>query len=216
MKIIIGGFGRVGKTLAYRLVNEGHEVSVIDKDPGAFNEVDPDFKGKCLTGIVFDKDTLEKAGIKDADAFVAVTSGDNSNIVSARTAREYFQVPKVFARIYDPRRAEIYQNFGIPTIATVSWSSSRLVDLIVHPELHVEYHFGNGEVVMIEVNVSSAFENKTIKEIEVTGEIRTVSIVRGNKSIIPAPTTVIQKNDRLFISAVQDSLSKLERIFWLE
>ncbi|MHB1252596.1 MAG: potassium channel family protein [Candidatus Humimicrobiaceae bacterium] len=215
MKIIIGGFGRVGKTLAYRLKNEGHEVNVIDKDCSAFNEIDPEFKRNCFVGIVFDRDILEKAGIKNADAFVAVTGGDNSNIVSARTAKEYYGVPKVFARIYDPKRAEIYQNFGLPTIATVSWASSRLIDLIIHPELHVEYHFGNGEVVMIEVSVPSAFENKTIKEIEVTGEIRAVSIVRGHKSIIPAPTTVIQKNDRLFISVVQDSLSKLERIFWL-
>ncbi|MCL4418026.1 MAG: TrkA family potassium uptake protein [Actinobacteria bacterium] len=216
MKIIIGGFGRVGKNLAYKLESEEHEVSVIDKDPSSFNDIKSNFKGNCFVGIVFDKDILEKAGIKDADAFVAVTSGDNSNIVSARIARDYYKVPKVFAHIYDPRRAEIYQNFGIPTIATVSWASSRLIDLIIHPELHVEYFFGNGEVVMVEVNVPPAFENKTIREIEVSGEIRVVSIVRGHSAIIPAPTTLIQKNDRLFISTIQDSLSKLERIFWIK
>ncbi len=216
MKIIIGGFGRVGRYLAYKLENEGHAVSVIDKDPKVFDDLNPGFKGQAICGMVFDRDTLESAGITQADAYIAVTSGDNSNIVSARIARENYKVPKVFARIYDPRRAEIYQGIGIPTIATVMWAGSKLTDLLIHPELHVEYTFGNGDVVLVEMTAPITFENKAVKEIEVTGEIRIASIVRGFKALIPAPTTLIKKDDRLFISVIQDSMSKLERIFWID
>jgi trk system potassium uptake protein len=216
MRVVVGGCGRVGRFLANRLENEGHIVSIIDKDPQSFNELKPTFKGKKFEGIVFDKDILEKAGIQEADAYVAVTSGDNSNMVSARIAKEYYKVPKVFARIYDPRRAEIYQNIGIPTIATVTWASARLIDLISHPELHIEYDFGNGEVELIEINVSTDLENRKISDIEVTGEIRVASIVRGHSAFVPAPTTIIKKNDRLFISVLQESMGKLERMFGFE
>jgi trk system potassium uptake protein TrkA len=216
MKIIIGGFGRVGKYLAYKLDNEGHSVTVIDKEPSAFNELNPSFKGKTHTGIVFDRNILESAGIRDADAYIAVTNGDNSNIVSARIAREYYRVPKVLARIYDPRRAEIYRDLGIPTVATVVWASSRFIDLVVHPEVHTEYEFGNSEVILIEATVPVTFENKKVMEIEVTGEIRISSIVRDQKAFIPAPTTVLKRYDRLFIAVSQDSLGKLERLLGIE
>ncbi|MCL4417667.1 MAG: TrkA family potassium uptake protein [Actinobacteria bacterium] len=216
MKVIIGGFGRVGKYLAYKLENAGNVVSIIDKDPKVFDDLNPGFKGQAITGMVFDRGVLESAGITQADAYIAVTSGDNSNIVSARIAREYYKVPKVFARIYDPRRAEIYQGIGIPTIATVIWAGSKLTDLLIHPELHVEYTFGNGDVVLVEMAVPITFENKTVKEIEVTGEIRIASIVRGFKALVPSPTTLIKKDDRLFIAVIQDSMSKLERIFWID
>lgn len=216
MRIVVGGCGRVGRFLAGRLENEGHIVSVIDKNPQSFNDLKPTFKGKKFTGIVFDREILEKAGIQEADAYVAVTSGDNSNMVSARIAKEYYKVPKVFARIYDPRRAEIYQNIGIPTIATVAWASARLIDLISRPELHIEYDFGNAEVELVEVSVSPALENRKISDIEVTGEIRVASIVRGHNALVPAPTTIVKKNDRLFISVLQESMNKLQRMFDLE
>ncbi len=157
LHVVIGGYGRVGRYLASMLEYEGHSVSVIDLDPLVF-EVDPgeEIMGQKFVGPVFDRDVLEEAGIRDADCFAAVTSGDNSNIVAARIAKEVFRVPRVIARIYDPRRAEIYRGLGISTIASVTWTSSRLLDMITHPDLHSEYQYGNAEIEMVEVETPPA------------------------------------------------------------
>ena len=133
LRVVIGGYGRVGRYLARMLEFEGHTVSVIDQDPLVF-DCDPseEIMGQKFIGPVFDRDVLEDAGIRDADCFAAVTSGDNSNIVAARTAKEHYRVPQVIARIYDPRRAEIYRGLGISTIASVTWTSTRLLDMVTH------------------------------------------------------------------------------------
>jgi len=212
MNIVIGGCGRVGRYLARTLENSGHTISIIDKDPANFDELWVGYKGKKVNGIVFDRDVLENAGIKEADVYVAVTSGDNSNIVSARIAKEYFKVPIVFARIYDPRRAEIYKNFGISTIATVTWASTRLVSLILNPELHSEYVFGSGEVEMVEITLPLRLENKLVKDLEISGEIKVSAIFRENNVFIPNPGTVFSKDDVLYITVSHDSISKLKNM----
>src|SRR5262249_62290733 len=102
-------------------------VAVIDQDPEAFRRLGPGFKGKKIIGVGFDQDVLQAAGIGDAGAFAAVSSGDNSNVISARVARESFGVERVAARIYDPRRAEVYQRLGIPTVATVRWTADQML-----------------------------------------------------------------------------------------
>lgn len=135
MHVVIGGFGRVGRFLAHMLERDGHTVAVIDRNPEVFEEFGEEVKGRKLTGAVFDKATLIKAGIEKADCYAAVTSGDNSNIVSARVAREHFKVPHVVARIFDPRRAVLYERLGIPTISSVQWSSSVLLAMILNPDL---------------------------------------------------------------------------------
>ncbi len=216
MHVVIGGCGRVGRYLAHMLSYEGHSVGIIDKDELSFEELKPDFAGTKVVGMVFDREALERAGIQRADAYVAVTSGDNSNIVSARIAKEHYRVPRVFARIYDPRRAEIYQNFGIPTVASVSWASSRLLNLISHPELHSDYQFGNGEVELIELALPLAMEGRKVRDLEVPGEIRVSSIVRGHRAFIPLPDTEFDSQDRLYISVARESLSKLERLLGLK
>src|SRR5438094_3662706 len=121
MRIIVMGCGRVGSELSHALIEGGHDVVVIDKNPEAFWRYPPGDRARQLVGVGFDRETLEEAGIKEADAFIAVSSGDNSNIVSARVALEHYHVPKVIARIYDPRRAEIYGRLNIPTVATTRW-----------------------------------------------------------------------------------------------
>jgi trk system potassium uptake protein TrkA len=215
MYVVIGGCGRVGSYLARTLEYEGHTVTVIDRDPLSFESLSPNFKGSTVEGIVFDRETLERAGIERADAYTAVTSGDNSNIVSARIAKEDYRVPKVFARIYDPRRAEIYREFGIPTIASVAWSSYRLLDLISHPEMHNEYHFGNGEVQLIDIDIPPTLAGKRIGELTVPGEIHVTSIVRGHRAFLPTPGASVEKDDRLYISVAQESMGKLERLLGL-
>src|SRR5262245_65769691 len=124
MHILIMGCGRVGAALTVELAKAGHTVAIIDKRADAFDKLPPGFEAKHFVGLGFDREVLEEAGIKDADAFVAVSNGDNSNIVSARIAREHYHVPKVIARIYDPRRAEIYEKLDIPTIASVRWAAN--------------------------------------------------------------------------------------------
>jgi trk system potassium uptake protein TrkA len=215
MNVVIGGCGRVGRYLASALEYEGHTVAVIDKDPVAFKDLSPTFKGNRLEGIVFDRVTLESAGITNADAYLAVTSGDNSNVVSARIAREYYHVPKVFARIYDPSRAEIYRNFGISTIAPIAWLSFRLLDLISHPYFHAEYQFGNGEVQLIEIDVPPLLAGNRVASLDVSGEIHVTAIVRGHRAFLAMPGTKLEPGDRLYISAAQFSMNKLERLLGL-
>ena len=130
MHIVIMGCGRVGTALATSLSHLDHSVAVIDMDQLAFRRLgdDPESRGiRPVKGVGFDRETLIEAGIERAGAFAAVSSGDNSNIIAARVARETFGISRVIARIYDPKRAEVYERLGIPTVATVPWTSSRLL-----------------------------------------------------------------------------------------
>src|SRR5918993_3003780 len=131
------GCGRVGSSLARNLERVGHSVSIIDQNPAAFRRLGPEFAGDQVTGVGFDRGTLAAAGIDRAGAFAAVSSGDNSNIISARVARETFGVAHVVARIYDPKRAEVYERLGIPTVATVPWTTHRLLSVLLGDK-HVE------------------------------------------------------------------------------
>lgn len=216
MHVVIGGYGRVGRYLAHRLEAEGHSVSVIDSNALAFEEEDEDIMGAKLVGPVFDRDVLEEAGIRRADVFAAVTSGDNSNIVAARVAKEHFRVPRVLARIYDPRRAEIYRSLGIPTIASVTWSSTRLLDMISHPEMHSVFQYGNAEAEMVEVRASFQVVGHQLSDLEVPGEIHIAAVIRGHAAMLPAPTLVIEEDDVLYINVIRESVDKLERLLGMK
>ena len=149
------GCGRVGSELSSQLVGE-HDVTMIDKDPEAFYRYPPGEGTKTVVGLGFDRDVLEEAGIKDADAFVAVSSGDNSNIVSARVALEMYHVPKVIARIYDPRRAEIYERLNIPTVATTTWGIKQIQLMLFHDRQEIRESFGGGDLLRMRVPVPAA------------------------------------------------------------
>jgi trk system potassium uptake protein TrkA len=215
--VVIGGYGRVGRYLARMLEFEGHSVSVIDNNPLVF-ECDPadEIMGQKFVGSVFDREVLENAGIRDADCFAAVTSGDNSNIVAARTAKESYRVPRVIARIYDPRRAEIYRGLGIATIASVTWTSTRLLDMVSHPDLHSEYQFGNAEVEMFEVELPSGLVGKSTADLAVSGEVIVTAIVRDGQAMLPADGTTFVKGDVLFINVMRESAEKFERLLGLK
>ena len=164
--MVIMGCGRVGSMVAIELDGRGHDVVVIDRDPDAFRRLGPDFGGTTVTGVGFDWDTLREAGVETTDAFVAVSSGDNSNIVSARVAREDFNVGTVVARIYDPRRAEIYQRLGIPTVATVRWTADRILRRLLPGGIHEDYRDPSGNVQMAEVTVSPTWVGQTYGRLE--------------------------------------------------
>ncbi|MBA4370279.1 MAG: TrkA family potassium uptake protein [Coriobacteriaceae bacterium] len=212
MKIVIGGCGRVGALLAQRFVAEGHEVVVVDKDPAALKRLGDGFKGKTIRGMVFDKDVLERAGVDRSDAFIAVTSGDNSNIVSATVARDIYRVPKVVARIFDPRRAEIYRTLGIQTVSSVSWATNEIMSLVMHASLSRDVSLGDGEVNLVRIAVPPRLAGRTVDDLQAPGQIMPVAIVRGGRSFIPASGEQFHEGDIAEVAVLTSSMDLFKRL----
>ncbi|HSK48226.1 MAG TPA: TrkA family potassium uptake protein [Coriobacteriia bacterium] len=216
MHVIVGGFGRVGRHLARVLESQGHSVTVIDHDPRAFAEHGESIQGRKLTGEVFDRETLVKAGIERADAFAAVTAGDNSNIVSARIARERFGVPCVVARIFDPRRAAIYERFGIPTVSSVQWAGAQLVAMIIEPNLRLASVYGGGEVVTVSADVPLRLTGRKIADLEYPGKFTVSALVRGGAAVLPSGRLEVVKGDRIYVTVTRDALGELKKLLELQ
>lgn len=211
MHVVIGGYGRVGKYLAHMLEQQGHTVSAIDHDPGAYEEIG-EIRGQKLVGPVYDRGTLIAAGIERAGCFAAVTAGDNSNIVSARIAKEEFDVANVVARIYDPRRAELYRELGIRTVSAVEWAASRILRMIGDPGQLSEYQFGEGEVEMLEIAVPSRAVEKRVVDIEVPGEVRVCAIVREHVALVPAAGEKFRPGDRVYAAVASGSVARFRQL----
>jgi len=212
VKVIIGGCGRVGALLATKFEAEGHEIVVIDKFEASFKRLAKNFKGTTIRGMVFDKDVLDKAGAERSDAFVAVTSGDNSNVVAAKVARDIYRIPKVVARIYDPRRAEIYRKLGIPTVSSVSWATNEIMSLVMHASLSRDISFGDGEVSLVRMALAPRLAGRTVDDLQVPGEIMPVAIVRGGRSFIPASGEQFEVGDILECAVVGSSMDLFKRL----
>ncbi|MFI8536545.1 potassium channel family protein [Streptomyces aquilus] len=209
MRVIVVGCGRVGSALAAQLAGEDHDVRIIDRNPKTRRLLPADFSGQVLHGNGFSRTLLESAGIELADAFVAVTSGDNSNIVSARTAKETYRVPIVLARIYDPRRADIYRGLGIPTITSVRWTVHQLHQLLLHRHLTPELDFGNGETLLLRSRLPAYLTGRHLGELEVDGEIRIVEVTRGGRSFLPTHHTPAEVDDLVTFAVAADALGRL-------
>ena len=209
MHIVIMGCGRVGSTLAHILEDNGHSVAVIDRDPQAFRRLRAGFRGRRVTGIGFDRDVLEEAGIASAAAFVAVSSGDNSNIISARVARETFGIENVVARIYDPRRAEVYQRLGIPTVATVRWTADQILRRLLPEGAEPLWRDPTGEVVLAELDAGRAWVGDKVAALEEAAGTRVAFITRMGEALVPQADTVIQDGDVVHVIA---HAGELERI----
>jgi trk system potassium uptake protein TrkA len=212
------GCGRVGSTLARDFQNLGHSVAVIDQDREAFRRLGADFNGLTVAGIGFDRDTLLEAGIERADAFAAVSDGDNSNILAARVARETYGVKNVVARIYDPGRAEIYQRLGIPTVATVLWTTDQIMRKILPSGAKSEWQDASGKVQLSEVHLHSDWYGNPVLIIEELTKARVAFITRLGEGLIPDEHTVLQEGDVLYVlssdtelSQISDSLAKPPR-----
>jgi trk system potassium uptake protein TrkA len=212
------GCGRVGSTLARDFQNLGHSVAVIDQDREAFRRLGADFNGLTVAGIGFDRDTLLEAGIERADAFAAVSDGDNSNILAARVARETYGVKNVVARIYDPGRAEIYQRLGIPTVATVLWTTDQIMRRILPSGAKSEWQDASGKVQLSEVHLHSDWYGNPVLIIEELTKARVAFITRLGEGLIPDEHTVLQEGDVLYVlssdtelSQISDSLAKPPR-----
>src|SRR3954452_6293499 len=195
--VVIMGCGRVGSTLAHSLEQRGLSVAVIDVDADAFRRLGGDFHGTTVTGVGFDREVLLQSGIERADAFAAVSSGDNSNIISARVARETFGVDRVVARIYDPKRAEVYERLGIPTVATVRWTADRMLRHIVREDGIVVWRDPTGPVAIIETPVRTEWIGRPVRALEEATGARIAYVMRFGLSALPTPSMALQDGDQV-------------------
>jgi len=207
MHMIIVGCGRVGSSLARQLTTEGHDVVIIDRNASAFRRLGDDYAGRTLTGIGFDRDLLIEAGITKDSAVMAVTSGDNSNILIARVAREMFGVERVVARIYDPRRAAIYERVGIATVATVAWTSKRILRTILPYQGVVDWTDPSSHYHLAERRVTAALAGRNV---ESTGS-NIVLINRNGAAQLPTPSTVLQDSDVVHVLGTTAQLEEFDR-----
>jgi len=211
--IVIMGCGRVGSTLAHILEDRDNSIAIIDRDPEAFRRLRSSFKGERVTGIGFDRAVLIQAGIERADAFAAVSSGDNSNIIAARVVRETFGVLRVAARIYDPRRAEVYERLGIPTVATVRWTADQMLRKLLPEGTEPLWRDPTGKIVLAEVAFSPAWIGEPVKAAEASSMTRIVFIDRLGQAFVPEPGTVLQEGDVIHVVARESELDRIAAAF---
>ena len=200
MHVVVVGCGRVGSGLARTLEESGHTVAVVDRRSKAFERLPEGFTGTTVLGVGFDRDRLKAAGIEQASALAAVTNGDNSNILVARVARETFGVANVVARIYDPRRAKIYERLGVPTIATVEWATERVLQRILPERPTSEWIDASAKVCLIERPVPAAWAGKKVSDLDLHGLARVAVVTRLGQGTVASVDTVLQEGDLVHVS----------------
>jgi trk system potassium uptake protein TrkA len=208
--VVVVGCGRVGSGLAVRLVDLGHTVSIIDKSAKAFRRLPQGWPGTTVLGSGFDRDDLERAGAQHAGALAAVTSGDNSNILTARIARETYGIANVVARIYDPRRAEIYQRVGIPTVATVTWTIDQVMRRLVPEAVVGEWSDASGKLAMVDRVLPEDWAGKRLADLGMAGRATLVAVTRAGKPRLDVDELVGQEGDILHLAVLTDAVTELE------
>jgi trk system potassium uptake protein TrkA len=212
MHVIVVGCGRVGSEVALNLVAAEHDVIVIDRKLEAFRRLGEDFKGTTMVGVGFDRDVLTEAGISPDCAVAAVTSGDNSNILIARVARETFGVKHVVARIYDPRRASIYERLGIATVASVAWTSARVLRHLLASETTPDWIDPSAKFTIVERRVPAAAAGMSVAKLESETGGRIVVLARFGEASIPPPATLLQEDDVLHVAVAADNAEQLDAV----
>ncbi len=210
MHIVIMGCGRVGSSLARGLERRGHSVAVIDILQEAFRRLGPEFQGKTVKGVGFDRDVLKRAGIERADGFAAVSSGDNSNILAARVVRETFEVHNVVARIYDQGRAEVYERLGIPSVATVRWAADQILRRLLPSGSEPQWRDPSGSVRLIEVHVNSGWVGRRVTEMEAACHAKIPFLMRFGAGTVPTASTVFQDGDLIYAAVTNDQVPDVE------
>lgn len=210
-QIIILGCGRVGVELARSLSEKKQIVSVVDSNARSFDRLGPDFTGRTVQGTAIDQDVLKRAGIETADAFAAVTSSDSINVVAARIARDIFHVEHVVARVYNPRRAAIYERLGLQTVASSSWGAQRIEQLILHSELENVGAAGNGDVQFYEIEVPDEWAGRSMVELVPAEQAIPIALTRGGKTCLPNSVFTLQAHDLLQVSATAEGASVLRK-----
>ena len=212
MHVVVMGCGRVGSAIARRLEEIGHSVAIIDQDPEAFRRLGPDFAGRQVTGLGFDRQTLLDAGVDSAGAFAAVSSGDNSNIISARVARETFGVQHVVARIYDSKRAEVYERMGIPSVATVPWTVNRLLRELLSVKVSELWREPTGQVLLMRITVTEGWVGRKLAELEAASGARAAWLVRFGEAQLPTSGSVLQDGDQLVVAVTDEIAIRVREI----
>jgi trk system potassium uptake protein len=212
MQSIIVGCGRVGVMLAHLLEHDGHQVTVIDKNPLAFRKLGSGFRGRTVPGIGFDRDVLREAGIERADGFAAVTSGDKVGVIAATVARDSFRVPIVIARIYDPQREQIYRRLGIRTISSTAWGAHKIKRMLLNSDLHGSQELGNGEVQVMQARISGPIAGRPVRDLLYTGSINVFAVVRGGQAFVPTQGTILHEGDVIHMSVAADAVDKIESL----
>lgn len=212
MHIVIMGCGRVGSTLALTMEAKGHSVAVVDQQQDAFRRLGSTFAGRRVTGVGFDKDTLAEAGIGEAGAFAAVSSGDNSNIISARLARETFGISNVVARIYDPARAEVYERLGIPTVATVSWTADQMLRRLLPDGSEPLWREPSGHVQLAQVPMAPSWAGQPATRLESAAGVRIAFLTRLGEGVLPHAETVLQEGDLVHVMMRDEDASRAEQV----
>jgi trk system potassium uptake protein TrkA len=211
--VVIMGCGRVGSTLARSLEDRNHTVSIIDADPDAFRRLGPNFNGDKVTGFGFDQAVLEKAGVRRAEAFAAVSSGDNSNIIAARVARETFGIRQVVARIYDPGRAEVYQRLGITTVATVKWTADQILRRMLPAGAEPDFRDPSGTIRLDQVPVTEAWVGQRTVDFQAQSRSRIAWIDRLGEGMLPSRDSVIQEGDLLHLVMREENAAHAYEVF---
>ena len=210
MNLIIVGCGRIGSELAFTVLQDGHQVTVIDRSAASFERLGTDFRGRTICSDVLNQDVLTRAGIEDADGLAAVTSDDATNFVVARAAKEIFQVSNVVVRAYDPRRHETFEALGIRSIASSSWGAERLYQLLTHPGQLTLLTLGHGEVSVVETQVGK--QNQGTKLAEFSKQGHPVAVIRDGNAILPDPNLKLQTDDLVIFSLATESLPNLQEV----
>ena len=211
MHVVVIGCGRVGSELAAALELAGHSVAIVDKNERAFRRLTPAFKGTRVVGFGFDRDDLARANIDGAGAFASVTNGDNSNILCARIARETYGIERVVARIYDPRRALIYQRLGIPTVATVAWTTDQVLRRLFPERSSSEWTDGTGTVDLIERALPGSWAGRKLTELDEGDRFRLVALTRAGQARLASVELVGQEGDILHVAVRRDCRDDLEQ-----
>jgi trk system potassium uptake protein TrkA len=209
MHIIIVGCGRTGSLLARTLAERGHQVVVVDPNPDQFLRLGPNFRGRTITGLGFDRDVLLRAGIEHAQGVAAVTSDETANLLIAFIARRHFHVPNVVARLFEPERAALYQAIGVPVVTAAEWRVHRLEQLLCQPALNVVDTLGNGEVTVVELRVPAAWAGQPFSFLFIPEKVAPTVLIRGGSARIPAPDVTLEAGDIIRLSVATDAMEDL-------
>lgn len=210
MNFIIIGCGRVGAELSYHLFKSGHQIAVVDINKQAFNRLHPDFRGRTLEGEGLAENILERAGIREADGLAAVTNSDALNAVVSHAAREFFNVPVVVARNYDPSLRSVIEAFGLQTVGSTVWGAQRVEEMLMNPSEKVVYSTGNGEVEIYEIHIPAEWNGRTLGDLlGPLKECYPVALTRAGRSFLPDAETKFQTDDLLNVSSTFEGIGEL-------
>ena len=215
MKVIIVGCGKLGSGLAKALVRKGNQVTIIDRNADAFELLGKDFQGTTIVGTGYDRDILEKANIRRADAIISCSKSDEANALVGKLARDIYHVPRVISRLYDPRRAEIYRSLGIQTLSTTTWGVQRAMEMLSYDKLDSVLTIGDSQVEVVRVETPALLVGRAVSELTVYGEIHAVAISRANKVFLPSQGTVLHQDDVIYIAVLASSANRLKTLLGL-